>query len=63
MRAVTKDEFFAAIGTLDVHPQIQPGPHPYTSLWKMRYGGGIVGKSVGRFEQGRSWNDYFVSEQ
>lgn len=34
MRKVTKEEFFSAIGSKNVHPQIQNGDWPYWSLWK-----------------------------
>lgn len=62
VRAVTKEAFYAAIGGLDVHPQIQPGPHPYTSIWKLRYGGRVVGRSVGRKGDGLTVTDYYLSE-
>ena len=63
MRSVTKDEFYAFLGNRDVHPLIQPGPYPYISIWKLRYGGEVVGKIVGRCGQGRSWNEHYVSER
>ena len=44
-REVSKDTFFAAIGPLNVHPQIQPGPWPYTSLFKLP-SGRVMGKTV-----------------
>jgi hypothetical protein len=36
-REVSKDEFFKAIGSQDVHPS-PVGPWPYTSLFKTRSG-------------------------
>ena len=50
-REVSKDAFFARILPLDVNPQIQPGPWPYTSLWKLR-SGQVVGKTVNFFPPG-----------
>lgn len=47
MRKISKDEFYKMVGPLDVHPSIQPGPWPYTSLWKLRNTREVVGKSVG----------------
>jgi hypothetical protein len=41
MKTVTKDEFFAAVGKLDVHPC----PQRMKTLWKLR-NGKIVGVST-----------------
>lgn len=51
-REVTKDEFYKAIGPLDVHPRIQ-GPYPYTSVFltPQRH---EVGRIVSAYEKGRS---------
>ena len=62
MRAVTKEEFYAAVGRLNVHPQIQPGPYPYTSLWKTISERRVVGKSVGRYVGGLTTQDYFLAD-
>lgn len=45
-RQVSKDEFFAKMNPLDVHPRIQ-GRYPYTSLWELQYSRRVIGKSVG----------------
>ena len=58
--AVSKDAFYATVGKLDVHPSIQPGAYPYTSLWKLR-SGQVVGKSVGRrVNPAEVVDDYYV---
>ena len=63
MRQVTKDQFYAAVGPLNVHPSIQPGSWPYTSLWKLQSGDQrTVGKTVGRLEQpGKAATDYYLA--
>ena len=52
MRQVTREEFYGQINDrkLDVHPSIQPGSWPYTSVWKFTRNPGAYpyGKSVGR---------------
>lgn len=53
-REVSEDDFFAEMNPKDVHPTIQPGPYPYTSLWRTR-DGKAVGKSVGRIDEGTMW--------
>lgn len=63
MRPVTKEQFYDAIGRLNVHPQIQPGPYPYTSTWKMLSDRRVVGKSVGRRLGGTTVNDYFLEDR
>ena len=45
-REIPAEEFFDSVGSLNVHPQIQPGGYPYTSLWKTPMGQ-VKGKSVG----------------
>lgn len=64
MRQVSKDEFYAKVGPLNVHPQIQPGPHPYTCLWKLLSGDyRVIGKSVDRRETpGKIVTDYYLAE-
>jgi hypothetical protein len=45
-KEVTREEFFATVGRLDVHPQIQPpATYPYWELWKTRIGT-TAGKTV-----------------
>jgi hypothetical protein len=63
MRKVTMEEFYKVMGPLDVHPSIQPGPYPYTSLWKLRQrpDSTPLGKSVGRMEGGQAVTDYFLN--
>jgi len=44
---VSKKEFFAKVGVLNVHPQIQaPEVYPYTELWKTP-DGVVRGRTVG----------------
>lgn len=61
MRRVTKEEFFSAIGFMNVHPQIQPGPYPYTSLWKRASDRFVVGKSMGVLVGGTVKQNYFLT--
>lgn len=63
MRRVTKDEFYREIGNKDAVPQIQPGHYPYTSVFKLRYGGGELGRIVGKTEGGLDVNDYFLPDR
>lgn len=58
-RQVAAKQFFEAIGHGDVHPQIQPGPFPYTSLWKTKEGR-VVGKSTGEREGGLIKQSWFL---
>ena len=60
MKAVTKEQFFAVICPLDVHPSIAPGPWPYTSIWKMRNNQRVVGKSVDH--ESAELTEYFLEE-
>jgi len=46
MKEVTKEQFFAAIGKLDVHPHPE-GRYPYVSYFKTR-----SGQVVGKIEDG-----------
>jgi len=62
VRPVTKAQFYAAIGPLNVYAQIQPGPYPYTSLWKHSNGSGVVGKSVGVREGGLVRQEYYLGD-
>lgn len=68
MRKVTSEEFYRKIGPLNVHPQIQGGSWPYTSLWKlMGYAdnGKVVGKTVSVFTNGRNGlthTEYYLAE-
>ncbi len=61
MKPVTAEQFYAFMNPLDVHPSIQPGPWPYTSLWKLRRNsdGAPLGKSIGR-KDGSS--EYFLAD-
>lgn len=48
MRKVTQEAFYAAVGQLNVHPHILPGPYPYSSEWQMQDGSRrVIGKTVG----------------
>ena len=54
-KEVTREEFFATVGRLDVHPQIQPpATYPYWELWKTRTGT-AVGKTVDSAPEGKRW--------
>lgn len=64
MKPVSQEEFFAPIKQgLDVHPSIQPGPWPYTSVWKYPRDPSRkpYGKSVCR-GGAMGGSDYFVNE-
>lgn len=52
-REVTRDEFFRCIGPLNVHPHIQPGPYPYTSIWRTP-DRTEIGKSVDSYDDRRT---------
>jgi hypothetical protein len=58
-KEVTKAEFFRVIGTMDVHPSIQSGKYPYTSIWQTPQRSAI-GKSVGSMEGGREQTAWFL---
>lgn len=45
MKIVTKDQFYASVGALNVHPHILQGKYPYTMEWKTP-SGQIMGKIV-----------------
>lgn len=64
MQKVSRKEFFAAVGDKDVHPQIQPGPWPYTSLWRLQSEPGrpVIGKSVVCDEGGVLNTVYFLEK-
>lgn len=49
-REVTKEEFYTAIGGLDVTPY-PTGVWPYMSLWKTR-NGSVYGKAEGYLKEG-----------
>ena len=60
MKEVTREEFFKAIGWLDVHPHIQPPEkYPFTELWKTRFGR-VKGKTVGR--ENKMESRYYLPE-
>lgn len=63
VRKVTKDEFYQSIGNKDAVPHILPTPYPYTSVFKLRYGGAEMGRIVGRTEGGLTVNDHFLPER
>lgn len=62
VKPVSREQFYSAVGRLNVDPQIQPGPYPYTSLWKTSPDRRVVGKSVGRIECGLTAKDYFLAD-
>lgn len=49
-KEVTKDEFWKAVGSLNVHPYPE-GKYPYTSYFKFP-DGSVFGKKVGYFPGG-----------
>ncbi len=51
-REVSKEEFFASVGQMNVHPSIQ-GRYPYTALW-MTPIGSIQGKTVDYIPEGKA---------
>jgi len=60
MRQVTKDDFYAAMGPLNVHPTITNDKWPYTSDWMV--GRVVVGRTVGRLEGPFERKDYYLAE-
>jgi len=61
MRQVSRDEFYKALGALDVHPHIQPPErYPYRSVWELRQSRQTMGETVGRDENGKLLTDYFL---
>lgn len=62
MNTVTKEQFFAKINPLNVAGHIQPGPHPYTTVFKLQAGfQQTIGKTVDRYEGGRIVTDYYLA--
>lgn len=62
MREVSKDEFFATVGQMNVHPRIV-GDYPYTSRF-CSPDGIEYGRIVNALPEGRMWpvlSRYFVS--
>lgn len=61
-REVSKDEFYAAMGPLNVTP-VPTGPYPYTSLFKTP-DGVTHGKAVGYYPEGSALpaSRYFLPE-
>lgn len=66
MRPVSKSVFYQAVKdeNANVHPSIQPGPFPYTMIWKYCQSPDSqpFGKSVDRCERGRVVTDYFLND-
>lgn len=62
-REVTKEEFYAAMGPLDVHPQIVTR-WPYTAEWRLQWGmkRAVVGKTVITEGRGTLITTYFLVE-
>ena len=63
MRPVTEEEFYAAVGPLNVHPRIK-GQWPYTCHWVYLDNphGHLFGKTVDRVEGGLTVTDYFMND-
>jgi len=59
MREVTKEQFYAAIGHLDVVSTVI-GDFPFTTEFKMRHGGLLKGKIIDRYGEGEE--DHTVSQ-
>jgi hypothetical protein len=60
-REVTQAEFFRVMGPINVHPSIQPGKYPYTSIWQTPQRSAI-GESVGSMEGGRERTAWFLRQ-
>ena len=61
-RLVSKEQFYAAMRPLDVHPQISNDKYPYSTEWRLQKNGRlIVGKSIGKIEGGVYAADYFLA--
>lgn len=63
MRQVTAPEFFAALGSQNVHPCIRRTPWPYISDWRLNAGHGpIVGRSEDHLRPGSALTEtrYFL---
>lgn len=63
MRQVSKSEFYAAVGQLNVHPKIVSG-FPYECQWIFLNDprGPLFGKTVDRVEGGLTVTDYFLND-
>ncbi|MFC4624195.1 hypothetical protein ACFO1V_02965 [Daeguia caeni] len=63
MRQVSKGEFYAAVGKLNVHPKIVSG-FPYECQWIFLNDprGPLFGKTVDRVEGGLTVTDYFLND-
>lgn len=61
MKQVSKDEFYKAVGPLDVHPNIVT-KWPYTSEWRLQndIARTLIGKTVLREERGHVLTEYFL---
>jgi hypothetical protein len=61
VRQVSKDEFYKAVGPLNVHPNIVTG-WPYTSEWRLQndMARTLIGKTILRQEGGQLLTDYFL---
>jgi len=47
-RQVSKNEFYARMNPLNVHPRIVEDHWPYTSTWELQPSRLVIGKSVGQ---------------
>ena len=56
---ISKEDFYASIGRLDVHPSLQPGGYPYTALW-LTPTREVRGKSVEHVIAGIHGTRYFL---
>lgn len=63
MRQVSKADFFAAIGPMNVHPTIVTDRYPYTSEWRLldRPHAAPIGRTIGRIEAGEPAKDYYLA--
>lgn len=62
MRKVSKDEFFAAMGELDVAPRVIRTRPTIVSEWHLQSGGDtrrVIGRSV---SDGNFGHEYFLSD-
>ena len=60
---ISKEEFYATVGQLNVHPEIQNPYYPYWKLWEMQDGTKkVVGKTADKRVWGRICTRYYVPD-
>jgi hypothetical protein len=62
LKEVTKEEFYNFIGPLDACISIENEySYPYTSLWKLRGGNRLIGKTIDSYTDGIKNNYPIIS--